>query len=41
MKRPNWKTVLLIILALAMVLALSGCAAYYKPQDSNWIIQVW
>ena len=32
--KNHWKLALLILL-------LTGCAAYYKPQDSNWIIQVW
>lgn len=37
----HWKLALLILLILSALLLLTGCAAYYKPQDSNWIIQVW
>ena len=40
--KKYWKTALLILLILSLVLLLTGCAAYYKPSESShWIIQVW
>lgn len=39
--RKHMKVALIIMLALIAVLLLSGCSAYYKPTDSNWVFQVW
>lgn len=37
----NRKVILLVLFLLIAVLLLSGCSAYYKPADSNWVFQVW
>ena len=35
------KVTLLILLILSALLILTGCSAYYKPEGSNWVFQVW
>lgn len=37
----NRKAILLVLLLIISVLLLSGCSAYYKPEGSNWVFQVW
>lgn len=39
--KKYWKTALLILLILSVLLILTGCSAYYKPEGSNWVFQVW
>ncbi len=39
MKR--WKIALIIALLIASLVGLSSCSAYYKPENSNWVFQVW
>lgn len=35
------KVILLILFLFIAMILLSGCSAYYKPEGSNWVFQVW